>query len=503
MKSVKRLLICVLFLSILFSILPVQTVSAEEYWPVGPEVKAASAILMEADTGAILYEKNIHTQHYPASITKIMTTLLALDNSSMQDVVTFSRDSVYKTEGSMVGFMDGEQVTMEHCLYSIMLASANEAAYAVAEHVGGTLENFVQMMNDKAATLGCTETHFSNPHGLPDETHVTSAHDMALIAQAAYKNENFRSITKTVSYTVPATNKTTETRPFANHHKMLKKGQFKYEYCTGGKTGYTNAARNTLVTFAEKNDLKLICVIMRDDVSEDQYLDTESLLDYGFNNFKKVQVTESDLGLQLSSEGFFPIRNNPLAKDSGKIALSTSAQLVIPNQLSLGNVTSLINFTENTSGEIATITCSIGEHFTGKVSITYTPGENSLKATKAPKVAKEEPSNPLPIKNILFGTAGVIGVLAIVGLVLYCIRNGVFEVDYAKKPQKQRIKGRKGNSRRRSRALPSTRKRRPPKRTPRKSIGTAKTPRLHSEFEVSDSSTTQRSKRTIDDYLKQ
>lgn len=482
MKKTRRILAFLLFLIFSISLLPSNTVAANEAWPAGPEVNAISAIIIEADTGAVLYEKNIHEQHYPASITKIMTTMLALEHCSLQDVVTFSYDSVHKIEGTHIGIKEGEQLTMEQCLYAIMLGSANEVSYAVAEHVGGTLENFVVMMNEKAAQLGCTETHFANPHGLPDETHITSAHDMALIAQAAYENETFRTITKTVTYTIPTTNKTEETRPIANHHKMLKKGEFKYDACTGGKTGYTNAARNTLVTYAEKNDLSLICVIMKDEVSRDQYLDTAKLLDYGFNNFKKLPVTEDDLGLQLSSEGFFPIENNPLSSNAGEIALSSSAQLVLPNQATLSNLTPSIEFTEQAQGEIAIVNCKLGEHFLGKVSINYTPGETPATKTPAPKQEETKEAKPFPVKKVLLIVFIIICILGFIGLVLYCIRNGIFEVDYSVKSRPQIPKRKKPKRKRRAGNSRSSRSstERPVQRS---SIGSPKTPRLHSEFE--------------------
>lgn len=158
--------------------------------------------------------------HYPASITKIMTTLLALENGNLSDMVTFSDDAINNTEGSGIARDYGEQMTLEQCLYGVMLESANECAYAVAEHVGGTVENFVDMMNAKAKELGCTNTHFANPHGLQDENHYTTAHDMALIAQAAYQNETFRIIIGTKMYTIPPTNKHAEETVLRNHHDM-------------------------------------------------------------------------------------------------------------------------------------------------------------------------------------------------------------------------------------------------------------------------------------------
>lgn len=268
-----------------------------QYWPQGPEVQSSAAIVMELSTGLILYEKNINDVHYPASITKILTTLLALENSTMDEVVTFSKDSVYNTEGSGIARDVGEEMTMEQCLYAIMLASANECAYAVAEHVSGDVNSFVNMMNERCAALGCKNTHFSNCNGLPDEQHYTSVYDMALIAREAYKNESFRIICGTKTYTIPFTNKHTDEETFLqNHHQMLypyRTREYLYDYCLGGKTGYTTVANSTLVTYAEKDGMTLVCVVM-DAPGSGHYEDTRALLDFSFDNFKKMNVSENE-----------------------------------------------------------------------------------------------------------------------------------------------------------------------------------------------------------------
>ena len=283
---------CVALSLLYFLQIKPQVVQAADYWPEGPEVQSPSVILMEMSTGTVLYEKNSDERNYPASITKIMTTLLALENSDLNEVVTFSDDAINNTEGSGIYRDYGEQMTMEQCLYAVMLNSANECAYAVAEHVGGTVEHFVDMMNEKAAELGCTNTHFANPHGLFDENHYTTAHDMALIAKAAYQNETFRIITGTARYTIPPTNKHDEPTDLQNHNEMLypfKTLKYRYEYCTGGKTGYTDIARSTLVTYAERDGRRLVCVSLRTN-GRQIYTDTASLLDYGFNNFQNYSI---------------------------------------------------------------------------------------------------------------------------------------------------------------------------------------------------------------------
>ncbi|MBQ6442271.1 MAG: D-alanyl-D-alanine carboxypeptidase [Lachnospiraceae bacterium] len=297
------------------------------YWPEGIETSSQSAIVMEASTGTILYQKNIDEPHYPASITKILTALIALKYGNMSDIVTFSKEAVYNTEGSSIARDVGEQMTLEQCLYGMLLESANECAYAIAEHIAGSVDAFVDMMNEEAAALGCTNTHFSNPHGLPEETHYTSAHDMALIAQEAWKNETFRIITGTKRYEIPPTNKHSEITYLQNHNEMLnpyKSTKYLYEYCVGGKTGYTEVAKSTLVTYAQKDGMTLICVVMYAD-KPGHWTDTIGLFEYCFANFGLFNVAENTLSITENEKGQGGLRDYlPFAQ------LDPDAQIVLP-----------------------------------------------------------------------------------------------------------------------------------------------------------------------------
>lgn len=310
MKKVRYTVVCVLA-ALLFVIQSVIPASAKEAWPKMPQVEAPSFCVMDISTGTILYERNMDEINYPASITKIMTALLAVENCSLDEIVTFSEKAVYGNEGdtSHISRDIGEEMTMEESLYGMMLESANECAWAIGEqiasHVGGSMEQFTKMMNERAASLGCTNTHFNNPNGLPDEDHWTSAHDMALIAAEAYKNETFRVIAGTKSYTIPPTNKHEAETPLHNHHKMIYPFHgdyaYLYDYATGGKTGYTNAAGNTLVTFAEKDGMSLVCVVMREQ-TPNHYVDTRTLFDYCFENFKLLKVADYEKNAQTDRE---------------------------------------------------------------------------------------------------------------------------------------------------------------------------------------------------------
>ncbi len=378
MKIQKKLIAISGIMILILSCIP-QNISAKkteknQYWPEGPEVVSNAAIVMEAETGTVLYEKNIHDQHYPASITKILTTLLAVENSKMDEIVTFSHDSVYKTEGSGIARDVGEEMTMEQCLYGVMLASANECAYAVAEHVGGDIGTFVQMMNDRAAALGCQNTHFNNCNGLPDEQHYVSAYDMALIAREAYKNEAFRIICGTKSYTIPFTNKhTAEETPLHNHHQMLyplRTRQYLYEYCLGGKTGYTSVANYTLVTYAEKDGVTLICVVL-DAPAGSNYDDTRGLFDFCFDNFKKVNVSESETSYTQKNQE----RENILGEYEPFVALDESSNIILPITAEFSDVDSQINYNEQDEDVLGSIEYTYAGRLVGSADITATDVE--------------------------------------------------------------------------------------------------------------------------------
>ena len=273
---------------------PIQS-NAVEGWPEGQAIQASAGVVMDVDTGVFLYSKNCDRQLYPASITKIMTALLTLEKADLDAVMTCST-IVYELDenASNVGLSEGEQMTIRDALYTLMLESANDTANALAEYVGGSMEGFAQMMNDRAAALGCTGTHFSNPSGLSADDHYTTAHDYALIAAEAYRNEGFRTLCSTVNYDVPPTNTYEETRYLQNHHRMLiSDSDFYTSWCTGGKTGFTEKAWNTLVTYGERDGRRLVCVLLHGNGADQNYLETIDLLNYGFDNFRNINLSGS------------------------------------------------------------------------------------------------------------------------------------------------------------------------------------------------------------------
>ncbi|MDK2807978.1 MAG: hypothetical protein PWP24_712 [Clostridiales bacterium] len=399
-----------------------------KFWPKGPSVDADSAILMDISTGLILYEKNSHKEEYPASITKIMTTLLAIENCSMGEIVTFSHDAIFGIEpgSSHIGIDVGEKLTMEQCLYAIMLASANEVASGVAEHIGGSIPEFADMMNARAKELGCLNTHFENANGLHNDEHYTSAYDMALISRAAMQYSTFRTITSTKNYTIPPTNKHENPNAFLNHHQMLngyKYPQYEYEYCIGGKTGYTTKAGSTLVTFAKKDGIELVCVVMRANGAaskENEYTDTTALFNFGFENYKEYELNKESLTTEESPlfttySPFFDSAQSPLKT-------GTNNCVVLPNDASFDDAKQSITFQDN-------LKLSSGENIIGNISYQYagktvgstdiifdkTPSSN-LVITKNTKVVDNKEvtsSNRLNLKPFI--------IIAIVALLLFFI----------------------------------------------------------------------------------
>ena len=395
-------------------------VYAEEGWPSGPQTDSPCVIVMEVQSGTVLYEKNAHEQHYPASITKIMTSLLAIENSSMDEVVTFSENAVYKTEGSSIWRDVGEEMTMEQCLYGLMLASSNDCGYAIAEHVSGTMEGFVEEMNKRAKQLGCTDTHFANPHGLTDPEHYTTCYDMALIAREAYKNEEFRKIIGTVRYTIPATNKHDEETYLKNHNEMLHpfrtNGEYQYEYCTGGKTGWTEAANSTLVTYAEKDGLQLVCVIMNTQ-SPSQWKDSIRLYDYCFQNFQAWNVSENEKSYEETKE------NGGLSDIEPYVEMDRNGVIVLPKTAQFEDAVSEVSYENQSDTVEATLKYTYEGRDVGGADIVTTNARvagftfhsrEAATETEALTEAGEKKGIAFPVKTILLVLLGIV-VLVLLG----------------------------------------------------------------------------------------
>lgn len=375
-------------------------------WPNGPAIGAQSAVVMDVNTGTIIYSKNQSDELYPASTTKILTGLLVIENTTMDEVVTFSSDAVWNIDrGSTHLSIDvGEQLTVEDCLYALLLASANEVAYALAEHVGGDMDSFVAMMNERAKELGCKNTHFANSNGLPREDHYTSAYDLALIARACFANETFCKIASTGKYTIKPTNKQPEERPISNHHKMLPGFKYEYEGFIGGKTGYTEVARQTLVSCAERNGMRLICVVMKEEAPA-QFTDTVELFDYAFSSFQTVNIADNETRYDLNADAFFKTKYDILGSTKPILSISKTGNAIIPKSVKLSDVDTKITYSDNASdGIVATLEYFMGTNPVGKSYVEYATDE--IKAFEFSTIleqdTKERTSSYTPEHKVVF-----------------------------------------------------------------------------------------------------
>lgn len=309
-----------LFLILIIILLPKPTL-AEDL-----QIFGEGAILMDADSSQVLYEKNSHRKLYPASTTKIMTGILAIELGNLDDIVTIDNEIVSLTSGSHIALEPGEQLTLEQLLNALLIESANDSALAIAKHISGSIDVFVNLMNEKAKELGAKNTNFVNPNGLHDDDHVTTAHDLALMGQYAMKNDVFKSIVKNYTYNIPTTNKKNEPRFLKSANRLIYSnrkinvdGNFvatKYEGATGIKTGFTKKAQSCLVSSVNKNNRTLIAVVLNSN-GENLFVDTHKLFNYGFNNFSNEKLGFSNQFIEnfKINKGISPVVSGILKND--------------------------------------------------------------------------------------------------------------------------------------------------------------------------------------------
>lgn len=290
------LAVCMLMLPLGAAAAPADT-AAIPYGLDAAEIISAAAVLMDGDTGQILFDKNMSQKVYPASTTKIMTGLVVTENTSPDEIVSVNQSAVDIDEwdSANISLAAGETLTVESALYALMLPSANDAANALAEHVAGSQADFVQLMNEKAGQIGAVNTRFANAHGLHDDDHYTTARDMALITRYALGNSRFMRYFSADKYTMPATNLQPIERNFTNYQSMLVRESEYYDpVVTAGKVGFTNEARHTMSSVARKNGRTLICVVMDSPGRTDKFADTAKLMDYGFNQFRQITLNAEE-----------------------------------------------------------------------------------------------------------------------------------------------------------------------------------------------------------------
>ncbi len=360
-------------------LLPIQSDSIKD-WPQGPQIGAQGAILMDADSGAVLYAKNIHERLYPASTTKILTSLVALEHvSNLNELVEFSHDAVFSVGpgATSLGIDVGEKLTFEQCLYGILVHSANEVCNAVGEHIAGSMEAYAELMNQKARELGCTDSNFVTLNGLHDEDHYTSPYDLALIAKAFFSNELLAKISGVSRYYIPQSEYQPDDDVYCNSHDLLLPGRkYAYDYIIGGKTGYTDDARQTLVSCAEKDGMRLICVIMKEE-SPNQFTDTQTLYDWGFSNFHKVSVSEEDTRYQIDTDNFFQTDNDIFGSSKPLLSMDPDSTIILPINASYEDTVSSISYDTGNRQNVAEIRYTYNDAYVGSAYITLAQEERT------------------------------------------------------------------------------------------------------------------------------
>lgn len=432
--------------------LPIQSNEIPD-WPTGPVVGAESAILMEAETGTILYAKNIHQHQYPASTTKILTALMVSEQCQLDETVTFSHDAVFDTprDSSHIAMDVGQELTLEQSLNAALIRSANEVCYALAEHITGTTDwsVFAEMMNERAGELGCLNSHFVNPNGLPDENHYTTAYDLAMIGRSFFANEMLCKITLTRRMEFPATDKLPLGKLENNNMRIIPGGEYAYEYIVGCKTGFTDDARYCLVSCAEKNGMRLICVVMHDE-DPYQYEDSISLFDYGFSNFEKVNVSQTETKYNIDDTGLFYSGNDIFGTSRPFLSLNRDDFILLPRTASFGDVQSAISYETEYENQAAIINYTYHGVDIGSARVNFAANKEAndiFAAFPETELIEEKTDSPIIFINtigirIVLGTAAAI---FLIWLVLQIIRR------YYAFSRKQKRRRRGGRNRRRPR----------------------------------------------------
>lgn len=428
-------------------------------WPASPDIYAEAGVLIEASTGTVLYDKNCHQQMYPASITKILTTLIALEEGNLSDMVEFSHYDVFSLEvgDAHISRQEGELLSLKDCLYAVMLASANEVSNAVGEYVAKksqaytdkiaelqasnteydeskvAIDIFADMMNERAVKAGAQGSHFCNPNGLFNENHYTTCYDMAMITRDASKNDEFLKLESNITYTIPTTNKATETHPIKNRHQMMfPLNSVYYEGILGGKTGYVDQSGTTLVTFAKRNGMTLISVVMKTN-GANVYNDTKLLLDYGFNNFSLSNISENETKFSFNNTGSYSNLNTVFDTNSSLIELDTNGNVVLPNGVSIDQCKSELIFYDETEQADSKNIAKINYYYNninigGTDLILNNTEDNSFNFGPA-----KEPSTPSDKKedkyiniNIWFLVGIIIVLLLLIGIIYYFNNTHIF-----------------------------------------------------------------------------
>ena len=450
-RKIKKLLGGVLVFCQLFAM----TSYARPDWPSDTGIQAEAGAVMDVDSGTLIFGQNSHVEYPPASITKILTALIVLEHADLTDVVTYSDTAMLSVEadsGNKLSLVAGDTMTVEDCLYAMLLISVNQSANALAEHVAGSIPAFVDMMNEKLTELGCSESHFENPSGLNGDTQNVSAYDMAKIACAAYSNEKLLEISSTVSRKIGATANNPDGVTIRNEHRLVITEDTSSEfYCpeaVAGKPGYLLKAGNTLVTYGEKDGRRLVSVILKGSPRQ-YFVDGKELLQFGFSRFYNVNIAENETRYVTGEE---PVDINGTSYSPSDLAVEEGRVITLPNNAGFGDAElSLAELPENHPANAVALLQyiynerKIGEAYLLDTTIEMEPeavfadagvsspenGETENGGTEAEEPtgdlpesesgdsADDEAHSDFPISIVLMVVAALAAVAVIVGIVLW------------------------------------------------------------------------------------
>lgn len=378
------------------------------------QLASQTAVLMDADTGVVLYEKNMHDTMYPASITKIMTAMLAIQHLEPEQVLTVSQTAVSAVPrtSSHISLQAGERLTVGDALYAIGMESANDAANVLAEAVSGSLEAFAEEMTRQAQALGAMNTHFANANGLPDSQHFTTAYDMALITAAALKQEGLATYFSTVNYTFPATN-LSPARSFSNKDRLLPGGQYYYEGVLMAKTGWTSSAQGTFAAVVKQGDTTLVAITLKSPLLEDKYKDTHKLMDYGFTHYSAVKVSGEQVTAQLSLGEYTPVKGQKFTYLIPTGTLFTDIRYSLPEEVDLSS-DSPLNIT-------VPVSAALGDTVLPEIEVKLerpAPPREAYILAELLSPQGMDPEQVQAILNALRIPAAVVGVLLLIFILL-------------------------------------------------------------------------------------
>lgn len=457
MKRRLKTLLCCLLISQLFLI----TVYAKPDWPSDTDIQAESGIVIDADSGAVIFGKNMHGQYPPASITKILTALIVLERAKPEDMVTFSKDSVLNVEagsGNKLNVTDGDKLSVEDCLYSLILHSCNQAANALAEHVAGSREDFVKLMNQKLEELGCTESHFENPSGLNGENQYVSAYDMALIAKAAYSNKKLVEIGSALSHKIPPTTNNPEGLTIYNEHRLVKtsesSSEFYFPAAVAGKTGYLIKAGNTLVTYAEQDGRRLISVILKGSPRQ-YFVDGKNLLQFGYDRFENFKIDGNETSYIQGEE---PVVVGEKNFQPSELELEQGQFITLPKDAKFSDASKTL-VTElpkgSPKGAVALIRYTYNDRNVGQAYLIAKSGtsESDQATGEGTKEAvTTEGSKELPASGVKMSGGKGVGILAaVIAAILLVAGSGIGFVVFKRKKEFRESELRREERRRRLR----------------------------------------------------